>query len=74
MVKMYRKHGDDFVVDVDQVWPMIPVNDTEYQQWLALGNVPLDKESAEYKDACQAQPSLKNVPEKEARVNASTLQ
>ncbi|MFZ9342790.1 MAG: hypothetical protein ACO24P_04190, partial [Candidatus Nanopelagicaceae bacterium] len=37
-----------------------------------IAAVPLDKESAEYKDACQAQPSLKNVPEKEARVNAST--
>jgi len=37
-----------------------------------IAAVPLDKESAEYKDACQAQPSLENVPEKEARVNAST--
>lgn len=44
MVKMYRKHGDDFVVDVDQVWPMIPVNDPEYQQWLAQGNVPLEQD------------------------------
>jgi hypothetical protein len=47
MVKMYRKHGDDFVVDVDQVWPMIPVNDTEYQQWLAQGNVPLEQNDSE---------------------------
>jgi L-arabinose isomerase len=37
-----------------------------------IAAVPLDKESQEYQDACQAQPSLKNVPEKEARVNAST--
>lgn len=37
-----------------------------------IAAVPLDQESAEYKEACDAQPSLKNVPEKEARVNAST--
>jgi len=33
--------------------------------------VSLDEESAEYKSACEAQPSLKSVPEKEARINAS---
>ena len=37
-----------------------------------IASVPLDEESAEYKSACEAQPSLKSVPEKEARVNAST--
>ena len=37
-----------------------------------IAAVPLDEESAEYKDACAAQPSLKEVPEKEARINAST--
>ena len=37
-----------------------------------IAAVPLDEESAEYRDACEAQPSLKNVPEKEARINAST--
>ncbi|NBY51780.1 MAG: hypothetical protein EBQ55_04395, partial [Actinobacteria bacterium] len=37
-----------------------------------IAAVPLDQESAEYKDACAAQPSLKDVPEKEARINAST--
>ena len=37
-----------------------------------IAAVPESEQSAEYKDACDAQPSLKNVPEKEARVNAST--
>lgn len=37
-----------------------------------IAAVSLDEESAEYKNACEAQPSLMNVPEKEARVNAST--
>jgi L-fucose isomerase-like protein len=37
-----------------------------------IAAVPLDEESAEYQDACDAQPSLKSVPEKEARINAST--
>ncbi|MFM7359401.1 MAG: hypothetical protein ACKO1Z_00065, partial [Actinomycetota bacterium] len=37
-----------------------------------IAAVSLDEESAEYKSACEAQPSLKDVPEKEARVNAST--
>jgi hypothetical protein len=41
--KMYRKHGEDFVVDVENVWPMIPVNDPNYQAWLAEGNVPLEQ-------------------------------
>ena len=37
-----------------------------------IAAVPESEQSAEYQDACAAQPSLKNVPEKEARVNAST--
>ena len=37
-----------------------------------IAAVSLDEESAEYKSACDAQPSLTSVPEKEARVNAST--
>ena len=37
-----------------------------------IAAVSIDEESAEYKSACEAQPSLKSVPEKEARVNAST--
>lgn len=37
-----------------------------------IAAVPESEQSAEYKDACDAQPSLKNVPENEARVNAST--
>ena len=40
---MYRKHGEDFVVDVENVWPMIPINDPAYQEWLAQGNVPLEQ-------------------------------
>ena len=37
-----------------------------------IAAVSLDEESAEYISACEAQPSLKNVPENQARVNAST--
>ena len=37
-----------------------------------IAAVSLDEESGEYRDACDAQPSLKDVPEKEARINAST--
>ena len=37
-----------------------------------ISGVSLEEESNEYKSACEAQPSLKNVPEKEARINAST--
>jgi len=42
---MYRKHGEDFVVDVDNVWPMIPVTDPDYQDWLAQGNAPLEQDT-----------------------------
>jgi hypothetical protein len=47
MVKMYRKHGENFVVDVDQVWPIIPVNDPDYQAWLTEENVPLEQDEVE---------------------------
>ena len=40
---MYRKHDENFVVDVENVWPMIPVDDPEYQKWLAQGNKPLEQ-------------------------------
>lgn len=40
---MYRKHGTDFVVDVENVWPLIPVDDVDYLAWLAAGNVPLEQ-------------------------------
>jgi len=39
---MYRKHDEHHVVDVDLVWPLIPIDDETYQQWLADGNVPLE--------------------------------
>jgi hypothetical protein len=42
-LKMYRKHDEDFVANVDNVWPLIPLDDPEYQQWLAEGNVPLEQ-------------------------------
>jgi hypothetical protein len=41
---MYRKHGTDYVVDIDNVWPMIPIDDPTYQAWLAAGNVPLEQD------------------------------
>jgi hypothetical protein len=37
-----------------------------------IAAVPEQVQSAEYQNACDAQPSLKSVPETEARVNAST--
>jgi len=40
---MYRKHGAEHVVDVDNVWPLIPIDDETYQEWLAAGNVPLEQ-------------------------------
>lgn len=40
---MYRKHGTDFVVDVENVWPLISVSDPTYQAWLAAGNQPLEQ-------------------------------
>jgi hypothetical protein len=40
---MYRKHDSEHVVDVDNVWPLIPITDETYQAWLAAGNVPLER-------------------------------
>ena len=37
-----------------------------------IAAVSTDSQSAEYESACAAQPSLREVPEKEARLNAST--
>ena len=37
----YRKHENDYVVDANNVWPLIPITDEAYQAWLAQGNVPL---------------------------------
>jgi len=42
---MYRKHDPKHVVDVDNVWPLIPVTDEIHQAWLAAGNVPLEREA-----------------------------
>lgn len=44
---MYRKHGPDYVVDINNVWPLIPINNETYQEWLAAGNVPLEQEEEE---------------------------
>jgi hypothetical protein len=41
---MYRKHGVNYVVDVQNVWPLIPVTDEAYQAWLAQGNKPLEQD------------------------------
>jgi L-arabinose isomerase len=48
------------------------INKTIPEIFAEIAAVPEEQQSAEYKDACDAQPSLKNVPEKEARINAST--
>jgi hypothetical protein len=48
------------------------INKTIPEIFADIAAVSLDEESAEYQDACVAQPSLKDVPEKEARINAST--
>jgi hypothetical protein len=40
---MYRKHGNDYVVHIDNVWPLIPITDKAYQAWLAQGNKPLEQ-------------------------------
>jgi len=56
---MYRKHGNEFVVKVIDVTPLIPVSveltdeqklderlvqfHAEYQAWIAQGNVPLEQ-------------------------------
>lgn len=42
--RMYRKHGPDYVVDIDNVWPLISVSDPTYQAWLAAGNQPLEQD------------------------------
>ena len=42
---MYRKHGEDFVVDVENVWPVIPISDSDYEEWLAKGNTPLEQDT-----------------------------
>lgn len=45
----YRKHGQDYVVDIENVWNptyencLIPLDDPTYQAWLALGNIPLEQ-------------------------------
>jgi len=43
MKKEYRKHGEKYVVDVDNVWPLISIEDEDYQAWLAQGNKPLEQ-------------------------------
>ncbi|MBU3645350.1 MAG: hypothetical protein FGM49_00890 [Candidatus Nanopelagicaceae bacterium] len=48
------------------------INKTIPEIFSEIAAVPEEQQSAEYQDACAAQPSLKNVPEKEARINAST--
>lgn len=56
---MYRKHGNEFVVKMTDVWPLIPVASelteeqksdeqlvqfhAEYQAWIAQGNAPLEQ-------------------------------
>ena len=46
----YRKHGNNYVVDIDNVWNpaytdcLIPLDDPTYQAWLALGNLPLEQD------------------------------
>ena len=58
---MFRKHGEEFVVKVIDVTPLIPVATeltdeqkadeklvqyhTEYQEWVAQGNTPLEQEA-----------------------------
>jgi len=45
----YRKHGQNYVVDIENVWNptyenyLIPIDDLTYQAWLALGNIPLEQ-------------------------------
>lgn len=41
---IYRKHDADHVVNVANVWPLIPITDETYQGWLAAGNVPLEQD------------------------------
>lgn len=45
MPTMYRKHDSEYVVDVDNVWPLIPVADETYQAWLAASNQPLERDA-----------------------------
>lgn len=44
MTTMYRKHGEEFVVDINNVWPLIPITDEAYQEWLKQGNQPLEQD------------------------------
>ena len=41
---MYRKHGEDYVVDVENVWPLVPITDEAYRAWLAQSNKPLEQD------------------------------
>ena len=43
MEKIYRKHGEEYVVVVNKVWPLIPITDETYQKWLTEGNKPLEQ-------------------------------
>jgi hypothetical protein len=40
---MYRKHGTDFVVDVENVWPLIPIDDPAYLAWVGSGNRTIEQ-------------------------------
>jgi hypothetical protein len=40
---IYRKHDADHVVNVDNVWPLIPITSPEYVAWLANGNTPIEQ-------------------------------
>ena len=37
----------EYVVDVNKVWPLIPITDETYQKWLSEGNKPLEQSEEE---------------------------
>lgn len=47
MEKIYRKHGEEYVVDINNVWPLISITDETYQKWVSEGNKPLEQSEEE---------------------------
>ncbi|MEY3093692.1 MAG: hypothetical protein EBY87_02165 [Actinobacteria bacterium] len=57
---------------LDSLFGIKVINRSIPEIFADIAGVATSAEDAEYKDACEAQPSLKSVNEKEARINART--
>ena len=61
-----------YAAALDSLFGIKVINRSIPEIFADIAAVSTDSEDAEYKDACDAQPSLKSVNEREARINART--